>query len=125
VLSLVETQTPPVVVHTRIEKLDFELSIGDELRLSDPPRQPLFGHSAVALVSAAVRAEPRVQEIAQTVAEEVQAEHRRRDGRPGEEADPWRLPEVVAAVGDDVAPCRRGRGGPMPRNVRPASARTA
>ena len=68
-LSLVETQTPAVVVHARIEKLDFELSIRDELRLSDQLRQPLFGHRAVALVSAAVRAEPRVQEIAQTVAE--------------------------------------------------------
>ena len=37
-------------LHARIEKLDFELSIGDRHRLSDQLVQPLFGHCAVALL---------------------------------------------------------------------------
>jgi hypothetical protein len=36
-------------LHARIEKLDFELSIGDGLRLSDQLVHPLFGNCAVAL----------------------------------------------------------------------------
>ena len=37
-------------LHARIEKLDFELAIGDGLRLPDQLVQPLFGHHAVALL---------------------------------------------------------------------------
>jgi hypothetical protein len=37
-------------LNTRIEKLDFELSISNGLRLPDQLIQPLFGNSAVALV---------------------------------------------------------------------------
>src|SRR5215211_7964599 len=37
-------------LHTRIEKLDLELSINDGLRLSDQLIQPLFANRAVALL---------------------------------------------------------------------------
>src|SRR5262245_11150649 len=37
-------------LHAQTEKLDFELSIGDGLRLSDQLVQPLLGHCAVALL---------------------------------------------------------------------------
>src|SRR5262245_10707967 len=37
-------------LHARTEKFDFELSIGDGLRLPDQLVQPLFGHCAVALL---------------------------------------------------------------------------
>ena len=37
-------------LHARIEKLDFELAIGDGLRLPDQLVQPLLGHRAVALL---------------------------------------------------------------------------
>src|ERR1700686_5542962 len=36
-------------LQSRIEKLDFELPIGDRLLLPDQLVQPLFGHRAVAL----------------------------------------------------------------------------
>src|SRR5262245_38299326 len=51
-------------------------------------------------------AQPRVQHVTKTVAQEVQAEAGDRQGQAGEEAHPERLADHVLAAGDDVAPRR-------------------
>src|SRR6266702_2393454 len=52
--------------------------------------------------------EPRIHEIAQTVAEEIEAEERDRNREPGQGEDPRTALEIFAPVGHDHAQRRRG-----------------
>src|SRR5499427_1951374 len=48
--------------------------------------------------------EPRIEDVAQAVAEQVHAEHGQHDAEPGEGGDPPRLPQVVAPLTQHAAP---------------------
>src|SRR4029450_4671240 len=50
--------------------------------------------------------QPGVEDVTQTVAQEVQGEARERQRQTGEEAHPERLADDVLSAGDDVAPRR-------------------
>src|SRR5215510_10731795 len=48
--------------------------------------------------------EPRIEDVAQAVAEQVHAEHGQHDAEPREGGDPPRLPEVVTPLAQHAAP---------------------
>src|SRR2546426_673667 len=54
-------------------------------------------------------AEPRIEQVAEGVAHQVEGQHGQHDGEPGERGDPRAALDVLAALAQDVAPARRGR----------------
>src|SRR5690606_33555560 len=60
------------------------------------------------IASANLHPQPWIQDVAQAVAEQVEAEAHQRHRDAGEEADVRRLAQVVLAFGDHVAPGGRG-----------------
>ena len=45
-----------------------------------------------------------IEDVAQTVADEVEGEHRDQQGDPGGEGEPWRIGEMDGTVADHLAP---------------------
>src|SRR4030095_16147236 len=81
-------------------------------RIAQGPRGPRRAIARASTETAAPSSssfEPRIQRVADAVAEEVEAEHGEEDGGAGEGAQPWGLLEIAAAHGQHDAP--RGRGG--------------
>src|SRR6266567_1425439 len=56
-----------------------------------------------------LHAQAGIEQVAEPIAQEVQAEARQGEGHPGEEADPERLADHVLAARDDIAPGRHIR----------------
>src|SRR3989442_16040129 len=54
-------------------------------------------------------AEPRIEQVAEGVAHQVEGQHGQHDGEPGERGDPRAALDVLAALAQDVTPARRGR----------------
>src|SRR3990172_8088251 len=53
--------------------------------------------------------EPRIEQVAEGVADQVERQHRQQDGEPGERRDPRVALDVLAAPAQDIPPTRRGR----------------
>ena len=62
--------------------------------------------------------QPRIESVAHSVAEEVEAQHGEKDGEAREGAEPGRLLEIAPAHGQHDAPRRRGGCVPIPRKDR-------
>src|SRR5882672_4264229 len=63
------------------------------------------------------RLEPRIQDVAQPVADQVHGQHGEQDAEARERRDPPRLAEVVASFAQHAAPLRLGRLAPEPEEA--------